>query len=53
MIIEGLEKYDVGNTARHEENKRKLDRLEWSILATLATVAGALALEIVRFALGK
>ena len=53
MIDEALDKYDLGNSKRHDENSRKLDHLMWGILVTFATVAGALALEIIRFTMGK
>jgi hypothetical protein len=53
MITDSINRYDVGNSQRHAENSKKLDRLLWAILGTLATVAGTLALQIVRLSLGK
>jgi hypothetical protein len=53
MINEAIANYDISNTKRHEENSKKLDRLLWAILGTLATVAGTLALQILRLSMGK
>jgi hypothetical protein len=53
MINEALDKYDIGNSKRHEQNSKKLDRLLWGALVIFATSAGALALEIVRLVLTK
>jgi hypothetical protein len=53
MIYDAIDRYDGVNTQRHNEHTRQMNRLLWAIMATFATVAGALSLEIVRFMMGK
>lgn len=53
MIREEIAGYDIGNTKRHEENSRKMDRLQWWLMSTFAAVAGVLILTIIKFVLGK
>jgi hypothetical protein len=59
MIIAGMEKYDVGNTKRHQENSEKLDRIQalgfklvYLILATMLTAAAGLAVDVILHAMG-
>jgi hypothetical protein len=53
IAVEEINKYDVGNSARHSENTRKMDRMLWWMMSTFAAVAGVLILTIIRLALGK
>ena len=53
MINDAIDIYDGINSRRHEEHNKKLDRLMWAILGTLATACGALILNIVHLAIGK
>lgn len=50
MINEALDKYDIGNCKRHEENTKKLDKLYWGIMVTAVGAVGALIVEIIRIA---
>jgi hypothetical protein len=53
MIIDEIDRYDVGNNARHIENTKKLDRLMYLILGTLLTAAAGLVVDVVIHAMGK
>jgi hypothetical protein len=53
MIIEELKDYDVGNSLRHTENSKKLDRLTYLILGTLLTAAAGLIVDVVIHSMGK
>jgi hypothetical protein len=53
MIRQEIATYDVGNTKRHEENTKKMDRLLWWLMSTFAAVAGVLVLTVIRLALGR
>jgi hypothetical protein len=48
MIIEEIKDYDIGNSARHAENSRKLDRLLYAILGTLLAAVTGIIIDLAK-----
>jgi hypothetical protein len=48
IVIDEIRQYDVGNSARHTENSKKLDRILLAILGVLATVVGGIIIELAK-----
>jgi hypothetical protein len=53
MINDAIKEYDLGNSARHIENTKKLDRLTYLILGTLLTAAAGLVVDVIIHSMGK